>query len=54
MRDNNSQRCWGLGGTAGFAFSDALSGVVTYGRVIRRNQPALDMQAVRADLMFAF
>ena len=54
VRDNNSQHWWGLGGTAGFSLTDALSGALTYGKVVRRNPTALEAQAVRADLMFAF
>ena len=52
--DNNKQYWWGVGGTSGIAFSNSVSGTITYGKVVRRNPPGVEAQAVRGDLMFAF
>ena len=53
-RDGNSQRSLGLGATAGIAFSDTMSGGVTYGKVVRSNTGGLDLRGLRAYAVLAF
>ena len=54
VRDGNSQRWLSLGATAGFAMSQALSGSVSYGKVVRHNLGGLEARGLRADAAFAF
>ncbi|HJY75227.1 MAG TPA: transporter [Burkholderiales bacterium] len=53
-RDGNSQRWLGLGTTGGIAFSDKVSGAVTYGKIVRHNAGGADARGLRADAVFAF
>ena len=54
VRDNNAQRWLSLGASAGFNFSDTVSGSVSYGKVVRRNDGGLDMRGLRADAIISF
>ena len=54
VSNNNPQRWLSLGASAGFNFSDTVSGSLSYGKVVRRNDGGLDMRGLRADAIISF